>query len=289
MTSEDQNKTLLELTAQIVAAHVAKNQVASQGLPGLIEQVYTALKTAGAAPAAAPAEKPLPFVPAKRSIFPDYIICLEDGRKLKTLKRHLRSTFGLSPEQYREKWGLPPDYPMVAPNYAQHRSKLAKQLGLGRKPVADEDEEEADRAEVSAAPEMPEPPPAPPGPPALGADSGHGVFAFSGPPEGRGGGGRAGGRGNGDEEARQKAVLQATRPQHAAVKRPRTGATESVFGSFIRRGDAPLAFFAMFAGRVVEIVRLMCTEKVEFNLCDSLLRETAKGISIFEPGRRFLI
>jgi len=165
MTSEDQNKTLLELTAQIVAAHVAKNQVASQGLPGLIEQVYTALKTAGAAPAAAPAEKPLPFVPAKRSIFPDYIICLEDGRKLKTLKRHLRSTFGLSPEQYREKWGLPPDYPMVAPNYAQHRSKLAKQLGLGRKPVADEDEEEADRAEVSAAPEMPEPPPAPPEPP----------------------------------------------------------------------------------------------------------------------------
>ncbi len=159
MTSEDQNKTLLELTAQIVAAHVAKNQVAAAGLPGLIEQVFTALKTAGAAPVAPPAEKPLPFVPAKRSIFPDYIICLEDGRKLKTLKRHLRSTFGLSPEQYREKWGLPPDYPMVAPNYAQHRSKLAKQLGLGRKPVADEDEE-AEPIEVSAAPPIPESQPA---------------------------------------------------------------------------------------------------------------------------------
>jgi predicted transcriptional regulator len=140
MSIEDQNRTLLELTAQIVSAHVAKNQIAAQGLPGLIGQVFNALKTAGQEPAPIVVEKQLPFVPAKRSIFPDYIICLEDGRKLKTLKRHLRSTFGLSPDQYREKWGLAPDYPMVAPNYAEHRSKLAKQLGLGRKSAGEEDE-----------------------------------------------------------------------------------------------------------------------------------------------------
>jgi predicted transcriptional regulator len=152
MTSEDHNKTLLELTAHIVSAHVAKNQIAAQALPALIEQVYNALKTAGSVPAPVVVEKQLPFVPAKRSIFPDYIVCLEDGRKLKTLKRHLRSTFGLSPEQYREKWGLAPDYPMVAPNYAQHRSKLAKQLGLGRKPTADEDEDEPETV-AAAAPE----------------------------------------------------------------------------------------------------------------------------------------
>ncbi len=144
MSSEDQNKTLLELTAQIVSAHVGKNQVPPTGLPSLIEQVYGALKGAGHEPAPAPVEKQQPFVPAKRSVFPDYIICLEDGRKLKTLKRHLRSTFGLSPEQYREKWGLAADYPMVAPNYAEHRSRLAKQLGLGRKPAADADDAEAD-------------------------------------------------------------------------------------------------------------------------------------------------
>jgi predicted transcriptional regulator len=150
MTTEDQNKKLLELTAQIVSAHVAKNQMAAQGLPALIDQVYTALKTAGTEPAPVVAEKQLPFVPAKRSVFPDYIICLEDGRKLKTLKRHLRSTFGLSPEQYREKWGLAADYPMVAPNYAEHRSKLAKQLGLGRKPSADEEDEEPEIVPAAA-------------------------------------------------------------------------------------------------------------------------------------------
>ena len=133
MIPEDHNKTLLGLTAQIVAAHVQKNQVPTAGLPALIEQVYAALSSAGSPPAAVPAEKQQPFVPAKRSVFPDYIICLEDGRKLKTLKRHLRSTFGLTPEQYREKWALAADYPMVAPNYAEHRSQLAKALGLGRK------------------------------------------------------------------------------------------------------------------------------------------------------------
>ena len=156
MSSEDQNKTLLELTAQIVSAHVGKNQVPPAGLPALIEQVYGALKVAGHEPAAAPAEKQQPFVPAKRSVFPDYIICLEDGRKLKTLKRHLRSTFGLSPEQYKEKWGLAADYPMVAPNYAEHRSRLAKQLGLGRKPAGGEPVTAAEEAPAHRP--SPEPP-----------------------------------------------------------------------------------------------------------------------------------
>ena len=149
MPSEDENKTLLGLTAQIVSAHVGKNQVPPAALPALIEQVHAALRSAGQEQVPAAAERQQPFVAAKRSIFPDYIICLEDGRKLKTLKRHLRS-FGLSPEQYREKWSLGADYPMVAPNYAEHRSRLAKQLGLGRKQAAEEEtaapEEPADPA-----------------------------------------------------------------------------------------------------------------------------------------------
>ena len=153
MNTEDQNKTILGLTVQIVSAHVQKNQVPAGGLPALIEQVYAALSSAGAVPVSAPAEKQQPFVPAKRSVFPDYIICLEDGRKLKTLKRHLRSTFGLTPEQYREKWGLAADYPMVAPNYAEHRSQLAKALGLGRKPADAEPEFEDTVAEAALIPE----------------------------------------------------------------------------------------------------------------------------------------
>jgi predicted transcriptional regulator len=131
MTDNEQSRALLGLTVQIVAAHVQNNSVAAPELPALIHQVYNALAHAGADKIEV--EKPAPSVAPKKSVFPDYIICLEDGRKLKTLKRHLRSTYNLTPEQYREKWGLPPDYPMVAPNYAEHRSALAKQLGLGRK------------------------------------------------------------------------------------------------------------------------------------------------------------
>jgi len=157
MTQED-HKTLLGLTVQIVSAHVQKNQVPAQALPALIEQIYAALSSAGSVPAAAPVEKQQPFVAPKRSVFPDYIICLEDGRKLKTLKRHLRSTFDMTPEQYREKWGLAPDYPMVAPNYAEHRSKLAKALGLGRKPPEAEGEAEA---EIEPVAEIPPPAPEP--------------------------------------------------------------------------------------------------------------------------------
>ncbi len=133
MSDSDQNRALLGLTVQIVSAHVQNNQVKAAELPALIEQVFAALSQAGATPKPEIVERPAPSVAPKRSIYPDYIICLEDGRKLKTLKRHLRSTYNMSPEQYREKWGLPADYPMVAPNYAERRSALAKQLGLGRK------------------------------------------------------------------------------------------------------------------------------------------------------------
>ncbi len=157
MSNEKQSSVLLTLTAQIVAAHLQKNSVATTALPGLIEQVYAALKSAGMEPVVV-AEKPQPIVPAKRSIFPDYIVCLEDGRKLKTLKRHLRATYDMTPEQYREKWGLPADYPMVAPNYAEHRSRLAKELGLGRK-AAEEVEPPAPTPPVVVAKAAPPAPP----------------------------------------------------------------------------------------------------------------------------------
>jgi len=124
------NNEILVLTAQIVSAHVAANSVGADALPELIRDVYRALDTVGAAPAV-PAERPQPAVPVKRSVFADYIICLEDGKKLKMLKRHLMSAYGMTPDQYRERWGLPSDYPMVAPTYAQHRSSLAKKIGLG--------------------------------------------------------------------------------------------------------------------------------------------------------------
>jgi predicted transcriptional regulator len=125
---------LLGLTAEIVSAHVSNNPVTLADLPGLIQEVHRTLATLGTPVPKAEAEKPLPAVPIKKSILPDYLICLEDGKKLKMLKRHLQTSYKLSPEQYREKWGLPPDYPMVAPNYAKHRSSLAKQIGLGTKP-----------------------------------------------------------------------------------------------------------------------------------------------------------
>ncbi len=127
-------QSLLGLTTQIVAAHVGHTKVPASELPALIERVHAALANAGRAPA--PAEKPAPSVAPRKSVFPDYIICLEDGRKLKTLKRHLRTTYDMSPEQYREKWHLPADYPMTAPNYAERRSTLAKALGLGRREAA---------------------------------------------------------------------------------------------------------------------------------------------------------
>ncbi len=125
---------VLGLTAQIVASHVANNAVDADTLPALIHGVYTSLSGLGGAQAAPAPEARQPAVPVKKSVFPDHIVCLEDGKKLKMLKRHLMTAFGLSPEQYRERWGLPSDYPMVAPNYASHRSSLAKKIGLGTKP-----------------------------------------------------------------------------------------------------------------------------------------------------------
>jgi len=124
---------VLDLTAQIVSAHVSHNAVTPDTLPALIQSVYKTLTEAGNA--AAEPEKPQPAVPVRRSVFPDYIVCLEDGKKLKMLKRHLQTAYNMTPAQYRERWGLPPDYPMVAPNYADVRSSLAKKIGLGRKPA----------------------------------------------------------------------------------------------------------------------------------------------------------
>jgi predicted transcriptional regulator len=130
--AEQMDTDVLGLTAQIVSAHVAHNAVGVDALPGLIQEVYRTL--AGVGRAEPPVEKPQPAVPVKKSIFPDYLVCLEDGKKLKMLKRHLKTSYNLTPEQYREKWGLTPDYPMVAPSYARHRSTLAKKIGLGTKP-----------------------------------------------------------------------------------------------------------------------------------------------------------
>jgi predicted transcriptional regulator len=118
------------LTVQIVSAHVANNTVALGDLPGLIAQVHRALTGLGKAVEPV-VERPQPAVPIKKSVTPEYLVCLEDGKKLKMLKRHLSSAYDMTPDQYRERWGLPMDYPMVAPAYAQHRSTLAKSIGLG--------------------------------------------------------------------------------------------------------------------------------------------------------------
>jgi predicted transcriptional regulator len=132
MADNSQNSDVLGLTAQIVSAHVSNNSVAPDALPALIQDVYRTLSGVGREPAQP--DRPQPAVPVKKSVFPDHIVCLEDGKKLKMLKRHLKTAYNMTPEQYRERWGLPPEYPMVAPNYARHRSSLAKKIGLGTKP-----------------------------------------------------------------------------------------------------------------------------------------------------------
>jgi len=125
------NADLLTLTANIVAAHAAKNALDGDALQALIRQTYQTL--AGIETGSTPVERPQPAVAIKKSVTNDFIVCLEDGKKLKMLKRHLKSAYNMSPEQYRERWGLPPEYPMVAPNYAKKRSQLARDLGLGTK------------------------------------------------------------------------------------------------------------------------------------------------------------
>jgi len=137
MSETPQEKTnrddLLRMAVEVVAAYVGKNPIPAGQLPDLINTVYGSLSSLeGGQPEAKP-EAPKPAIAVKRSVTPDYIICLEDGKKLKMLKRHLRTTYNITPDEYRAKWGLPPDYPMVAPNYAAQRSDFAKKIGLGRK------------------------------------------------------------------------------------------------------------------------------------------------------------
>lgn len=134
----EDNSPILEMTADIVSAYVGNNTVAAESLPSLIANIHAALSQASGGVVEAAPEPKEPAVPVRKSITPDYLICLEDGRKFKSLKRHLRTKYNMSPEEYRAKWGLAKDYPMVAPNYAKARSDLAKQMGLGqggRKPA----------------------------------------------------------------------------------------------------------------------------------------------------------
>ena len=130
--NDKSSSNYIELTADIVSAYVSNNSVSAGDLPALIGQVHSALTRVSSGHAEAPSEPPKPAVSVKRSVTPDYIVCLEDGKKFKSLKRHLRTQYSMTPEAYREKWDLPPDYPMVAPNYAAARSQLAKQMGLGQ-------------------------------------------------------------------------------------------------------------------------------------------------------------
>ena len=131
MPEQMKSNELLSLTTDIVSAHLANNTVPLEELPALIREVYRSLAAIVAPAAAAPADRPVPAVPVRKSVTPEYLICLEDGKRLKMLKRHLKTAYDMSPEQYRERWGLPADYPMVAPNYARQRSRLAKEIGLG--------------------------------------------------------------------------------------------------------------------------------------------------------------
>ncbi len=132
MSENTSGGTYIELTAQIVSAYVCNNTVSAQDLSSLINQVHSALTRVSSGQGESPSEPLKPAVSVKKSITPEHIVCLEDGKKFKSLKRHLRTQYNMTPEQYREKWGLPPDYPMVAPNYAAARSQLAKQMGLGQ-------------------------------------------------------------------------------------------------------------------------------------------------------------
>jgi len=132
MTEETEENAFVALAADIVSAYVSNNSVAAADLPALIGDVHAALQRVAKGESEPAVEQLKPAVPVKKSVAPDYIVCLEDGKKFKSLKRHLRSQYNMTPEQYREKWGLPADYPMVAPNYAAARSELAKQMGLGQ-------------------------------------------------------------------------------------------------------------------------------------------------------------
>jgi predicted transcriptional regulator len=128
VTAED----ILRMTAEVVSAYLSNNVLPANQISEVIQTVHSSLNALGASRIESLVEPPKPAVPVKKSVTPDYIVCLEDGKKLKMLKRHLRSTYNMTPDEYRAKWGLPADYPMVAPNYAQQRSEFAKKIGLGR-------------------------------------------------------------------------------------------------------------------------------------------------------------
>ena len=132
-TTHITNGEVLKMAVEIVSAYVSNNDVSAAQVPDLINTIYSSLNTLNGSSSINGTESPKPAVSIRRSITPDYIICLEDGKKLKMLKRHLRASYGITPDEYRTKWGLPPDYPMVAPNYAEQRSNFAKKIGLGRK------------------------------------------------------------------------------------------------------------------------------------------------------------
>ncbi|HZD26938.1 MAG TPA: MucR family transcriptional regulator [Alphaproteobacteria bacterium] len=130
---DEENRDLVQMVADIVSAYVSFNTVASTEVPTLIRTVHSSFSQLGNAEAAAPAAEQKPAVPVRKSVQDDYIVCLEDGKKLKMLKRYLRTRYDMTPDEYRRKWGLPPDYPMVAPSYSKQRSKFAKDIGLGRR------------------------------------------------------------------------------------------------------------------------------------------------------------
>lgn len=133
MSDKNDHNELLVLTTEIVASYLGNNTVGTHEIPAVIQQVYKSLSGLGGEVQSFSADRPQPAVPIKKSVQPDHIVCLEDGKKLKMLKRHLKTAYNMSPEQYKERWGLPADYPMVAPNYAEKRSRLAKDIGLGTK------------------------------------------------------------------------------------------------------------------------------------------------------------
>ena len=142
MDDDSNHPELLSLTTKIVAAHAGSHKLATSELPALIASVFEALRTAGTVEVEQPVEALVPAVPIRKSVTPEFIVCLEDGKKLKMLKRHLTTRYNMTPNEYRKRWGLPDDYPMVAPAYAAQRSELAKSIGLGRRPVDAEPEPE---------------------------------------------------------------------------------------------------------------------------------------------------
>jgi predicted transcriptional regulator len=141
---EDESIDSLPLAVEIVAAFVSNNKIEAEALPALLRTVHDAVRGLRSPVVERPPERPKPAVPINRSVHNDHIVCLEDGKKLKMLKRYLRSTYGMSPDEYRKKWGLPADYPMVAPAYAAKRSEFAKQIGLGKGVRRRDDEEDGE-------------------------------------------------------------------------------------------------------------------------------------------------